>query len=438
MIFSSLLFGLFCLFREINLILKKKTINIVNIFGIMYGMTYGILTAYYLHYTQYHEIQYHRILQQSSSDLWLWHVYAIVSYVVIQVVYYNVCSKKIIDTTIMKETRKKEIDILQWTAIICALIGTVSFCLWGSVYESVLDMIIEGNKIRSGVPEIYNPYSFMIRWVNLLFISILLFIKLIKLGVHKKLNLIILFPLVYINIIYLLVCDGRLMMAMFTVLVILSSFDLLKIGNVNRKYLVVLACVGIFALMLVLKLDGITYYIRTDEILDESDLAYENNFIVDEFGYIFKSAQQASSQCLTIGSPLLLVDDLVMGLFAWIPSRFKPDLDLVNIWNYNTDLYFNGSFSGQMPCDFVTHSLYTCGIFGSMFMVIIWSLMIVLSDNIIRKNNDPFLEGLGYYMVYRFIYLVNYCSIFYFIQGLFSVFMAVIIWRMVKYIYSRR
>lgn len=434
MIITSVIFGLLCVVREIRIILRNKTINTINIFGIMYAVTYGILTSYYLHTVNYDEHPYHRTLQQDSIDLLLWHVYAIISYLVIQIIYYN--PRQTIIKRSFTSPSSKERTVLQWTAVICIVIGTISFYLWGKVYGSVMDMIIEGSYVRSGISDIYNPYSFMIRWVNLLFIATFLVIKLIKLGVNKYFNFVILIPLIFINIIYLLSTDGRLMMAMYPLLILLISYNLLEPGKANKKVLIRLAIWGVLAIVFISKLNDITYYIKYGEMLDDVRVESEGNFIVDEFGYIFMSAQQASSQCVTMGSPLLFFDDLISGVFSWIPSSLKPDLALVNIWDYNTDLYYNGTFSGQMPCDFVTQSIYTCGMLGFIVMILIWALLIKFADKLIRNNNSPFFEALGYYVIYRFIYLVNYCSIFYFILGLFPIFVTIMIWYGVKCMYT--
>lgn len=434
MIITGIIFGLFCLLREINIIIKTKTIGIINMFGILYGITYGLLTAYYIYYTNDNELPFHRHLTQTRADLWLWHISAILAYCIIQFVYYNNRN----DNTIYRPTytvKREDLNILQWTAIICAIIGAFSFYLWGKAYGSIMGVIIEGPLIRSGISYIYNPYSFMKRWVILLFIATFIFIKLIKLKKNVKFNSLILCGVIYLTVIFLLANDGRFMMAMYPLLIIFAFIDVLNPGKINKKKLILISIFAIIAISLISELNAITYYIRTDELL-EDDVMGEENFIIDEFEYIFISAQQSSTQCLTEGSPYLFIDDVLLSLFSWLPHNLKPDLELINVWDYNTNLYYAGTFAGQMPCDFITYCIYSLGGGGFIFIAIFWAIILRGVDKLVQIGNSPLLEALGYFIMFRFIYLVNYNSFHSFVMSLFPLFITIVIWHMVKRIYN--
>ena len=236
-----------------------------------------------------------------------------------------------------------------------------------------------------------------------------------------------------ISLSYYLVKDGRMIMAMYLLIVLFMWNDMFeKQTNITKK-LVKLGFAFVIFVLVVLNMDQLTYLLRygTTYVANNSEPAVQS--IMDELAYVFVAGQTSVKQFLTEGSPFLIGHDIASGLFAWVPSALTPD-GLINIWSYNTQLVAGGNALAQYPSDLISTSIYDLGLLGPILLPAVWGAIISKLDRMKRADSSPILIVVYYGMSMTLIRGINYSMISSTISSVFHIFVAVVVFWAISHI----
>lgn len=400
----------------------------------MYGIAYAFLPM--LFYMDKYPVEYG--LDMSSNGLlylWIWQILAVLGYVVLQIVYYS--GIKIGNVVfVQKYNTSSSLKALQYALIVCLIIGLLSLFLWTKAFGGITEFILVANVVRSGRAEIDNPLAFFKRPAFLVLFSSYLSLYLIKHSYNRKLNL-ALFVISFIaSVLYLLANDGRMPMAFYFLIISFIVLGLFSVGRFTSKKLLRVFMLGSIAFLFILQLDSITKWIRVGEY-EKTEHGFTES-TKTEFAYILRAGQSSVSDCLHEGSPLLFKEDVIGGLMAWLPNRMKP-YDFVNIWDYNTDRILRYySTGGQQPTDLVSTSLYDLDFLGIIVLALLWGVIIRKIDLSHLRGNTPFGEVVYYSLLYTFIRIPIYSSLYYNVLSLFYLLVAYLVWKLITNVQTKK
>lgn len=333
--------------------------------------------------------------------------------------------------------RNNNENILRYSVIITSIIGVISLFIWSKAYGGVNQLILNANAVRGGFSKIYNPFAFFKRFASILLLSSYGFFVLIVLSDKKKLIDILFWILTLaLSFKFLLASDGR-MTAGFYFIGYLVIFLQRKSRIINQKLkfkdiikLIIFLAITVFIIM---KMDDLTYYIRngvrySQTSNDESSLI---NGFIHELSFVERSSQVAILNSKKIG--LQLLDDIGYGLTAWIPSRLFSN-SFTRLWSVNTELA--NVVSGEMPCGIVTQGYYDLRVPGVIIFTFLYGKIIKKVDSL----NINTMYGLTLYtsIFYPIVRVVSYGMLYDIILGLFSIFIFVVIYFIVRNFISNK
>ncbi len=424
----TLAFGVATLVCEVIDMVRRKSIKLINIFCVMYSLTYGFLTSAILLSYEFFETKYTRIVYNNDmlNSLWLWSLLAFCGYAIIRLVYKIKLFTP--QKSLIKDDDERQNARLMFTTVASLMIGLVSMYLWARAYGGIFELIKVANAVRSGFEGTTNSLAFFKHPARILTFVSYATVVLIERN-YKKVLSIALFSVSFVaSLLYLLAGDGRMSMAMYLVILFFVIIGVFK-DNINLgKTALIIVIMAVAAIALMMAMDTITHYIRKGEIVEMSSEGIVKD-ILDEFAFVVVAGQNSANQFLTEGSPFLIVHDIMYGVFAWLPSSLKPG-DFINIWNYNTELcnmYTN--MAGQWPTDFVSTSIYTLGPIGIFVFSAFWGFVIKFIDKKHIGNNNIFFSVFYYVLSMSFLRLVDYCMLYDFVLCLFYMFVAFVVWK---------
>ena len=452
--FVGILFGTIVMLKETRSVRKQSSLCLINIFGYMYGATYGLLPAcVMIAYTiggidlshSYYKIDYS---SGGIVKIALWMLLGILGYIVVQISYkYRFLFRKSRRVLYVKKQQSSvdfsRIDMrrvwetLQVTMIICFIISVISLFLWTRAYGGLWGLIMIADKVRSGVANVQNSIAFFARPAKMILISFYMALILVKNRYNTSINCIFLSISFVLSILMLLALDGRFGVAMHILSTVLLAQGHLKKGAFSWVKLRKILLVGIVALIAILSMDSITFYIRNGYWKNTTTTTPFFEDLLKEFSYIFTSAQQSIGMLMNGNCPYLFGHDILAGAFAWWPSSLRPD-GIINIWDYNTELCTIGNtLYGQLPCDFITTSVYSLGILGPLVYGVFWGWVIKRMEAWYQKSSDPASEIFYCTFVMRILKVPNYHLLYDFVLGLFSIALAAFIWWGCKHVKLR-
>lgn len=449
--FVSVIFGTLIMIKETRCIRRNSTLLLINVFGYMYALTYGFLPACVLILYDIKKINlsysYYTIDYSTSGvmQILIWILLGVLGYLAVQFSYRSrwVGQQSTLKLKVKEQSRsinlskleKKDVwGTLQITMIICLIISVISLFLWTKAYGGILNLILIADKVRDGVANVQNPIAFFARPAKMILISSYMALILVKNRYNTFINSIFLSISLVFSLLMLLALDGRFGMAIHVLSIVLLAQNHLEISSFSWKKLKKLAIISGFALVAILYLDSVTFYIRNGywKVKKSTETFLEELF--SEFSYIFTGAQHSVESLLNGDCPYLVGHDILAGVFAWVPTSLRPD-GIINIWNFNTELCTIGdTIYGQLPCDFITTSVYAIGIFGPLVYGLFWGWIIKQMDCWYLKSNDT--VAIVFYCMFftRILKLPNYCLLYDFILGLFSIVLAALIWLGCKHV----
>lgn len=423
----------------------KKEIDGFFIVSFMYDVVYGILPALLSWEVLFDGSQSNyvkRILDLSSEGilaLLYYYLYALLCFIVVTLAYYGrIKQLQLDDRRPISKKNKYPDSLLPTVAWICLAIGMCSLYLWSKAYGSIFILMQKANSVRSGYGGVTNSFAFFKHPAKVVMLCTMLFLTLILKGnPTKKITVrsirdFVGFILSSIcSYLYLIANDGRLTIMIFLLALFWMFFAGKKIKHASRAILV--GCVVIaLGLLLLLQMDNITRYIRTGVWISENSGEKVTELIIRELGFLPQGGQTSILSAWNGKVGLTAVDDLITGVFAWIPTKFKPS-GFDDVWNTNTILIY-GDLSvlhGQAPCSIVTQAYYDLRFAGII-------LFGILLGNFVRKVDDwkPSEDAMVKYAVKANIMemlfrAVPYFSMFDIVLGFFPLLVVIVIYRAV-------
>lgn len=431
--------GSIYLWREITFIRIENDLLIISYMRLMYAFTYGFIPSMlcFIYAISNIQVSLVYIIVDYSDDglfcLYLLWFFSLIGYCGLNIGYrYNIKIK-----TSKIKSRRKAFQLTELQTIFIAfsilIIGFVSLYLWTKTAGSISEFILKANWYRGDYTNsLHNNYAMFRQPANLVTISALIFFCCI-LNHDKKYRVICFLGYIlamFSSVLFLLCSDGRLQIAMFFGIQIIG-FVLYRNDNkfnFGKKQVFVIAMIAFAGLLFISKLDIITGYIRFGEIIetthsDDSLFAY----IMNEFGFVYESVQMSIKTNLFNDGKMMLIDDVVRGIFAFLPSRFTPD-GFEQIWRYNTYLCTGSHTTGTIPCDMLSQSIYDLKIIGVLFVPMFWGQIVRKVEEAFKEGKEvPFNRALYLGLAMLFFRLINYCGLADFSRGIFSYLVTMII-----------
>ena len=281
---------------------KKTHILIINFFGFMYGLTYGLLPALVIicFYSLNVDLSqfYYRIdySEQGLNRIVIWFVCAVFGYFFVQLFYYRLPLVRkqekfsVQNQILVDELFLKKFQIL---LLICLPIAIVSMYLWTMAYGGIFKLIMIAAAVRDGVGDVDNAIAFFLRPAKMILATTYMSLFLIRKRHLVYLNS-ILFGISFVaSILLLLALDGRLGMVNFIVAVVMILFGFFESKEITWKKICCLCLLACMALFLIMKMDDITFFLRNSTWEAESSFKipfYES--VLGEFSYIITGAQK--------------------------------------------------------------------------------------------------------------------------------------------------
>ena len=153
--------------------------------------------------------------------------------------------------------------------------------------------------------------------------------------------------------------------------------------------------------------------------------------VTKEFSFIVSGLQSAFKTRINGTAGLMIKNDLINGIFAWLPTSLKP-ITLVDVWDYNTTLLASGSY-GQSPTSIIAQSVYDLGMPGVLFIPFFYGFLIKKIENLLAAHvNSTFYNTiylvLGYYLAKG----IAYFSMYNIMMNIFFIVIAILVYTIFK------
>ena len=183
----------------------------------------------------------------------------------------------------------------------------------------------------------------------------------------------------------------------------------------------------VVALVILLNADAILAFLG-DKAYEESD---SSGGIVGtlskEFSFIMSGTQNVLLQISSKTGRSMIINDVVNGVFAWLPTSLKP-IALEDVWNYNTRVLDTGTY-GQSPTSIVAQSLYDLSYWGIIIIPLIYGKLIRKIETLFEKREgnifyDTVYVALGYFLCKG----LPYFSLYNIMMNTFFIVIAIVIY----------
>lgn len=306
----------------------------------------------------------------------------------------------------------RKISVLKLSFIFVVL-SAISFFLWARSFGGFSALLMNAGAIRSGfvLPDTQTAFfkhPVQLAKLSSLYIYVVILIRRNNFkGLTDKIILYTLGVLsIVISVFYLLADDSRSGMGMYLLSFIIvylfktSIIDKKSIGKTTIRAVVLVSII----LFVVLNGDVILGSLR-GTVENESNVDSTRNGIVnsiiDNFAFIVQSPFYATYYVDVMNGKLLIWDDLITGITAWLPTSLKPFPDALRTWDVNTSIHcLHTQLYGQFPHSIVANSIYDLSYIGLFILPCVLGMVVKKVENVmVPKLRDPF-------------YLCIYCSLF--------------------------
>lgn len=329
-----------------------------------------------------------------------------------------------------------------FVSVIFTVLSLISLILWASGYGGVVGLIAKANQIRAGFVSSANSFTFFKHFVPLsLMASWMLFNVLIRKGARgllRKIGVLLLLGCdITLSIIYIQANDGRMLLAVYVFLFFVLFFKYqyeVKYANITPT-LIKFGIAFIVAISILFNADAILSVIK-NETYESSGNSNIVETLSKEFSFIVSGTQNAMIEDSTGNGKLMIVNDIVNGAFAWLPTSLKPII-LEDVWDYNTRILNTGGY-GQSPTSIVAQSIYDLSFLGIIIIPVIYGMLIKKFEKVLEKRRgnvfyDTVYVVLGYYLCKG----IPYFSFYNIMMNTFSIFIAIFIYNTVHKIKLR-
>lgn len=430
LLITSVVFAVVALIAEYRALKKKKRLTITSFFLLVFVFTYGILPllVVFLYLFEGFSISTSNYsFDYSEKGLfytWIWQIFSIFSYVIVKKAAKHKETLK--SATYGDAGLKIETTALEYTVIICLVAGIISLYLWSRAYGGIIELIKVGSAVRSRLSRVVNDLAFFKHIAKSVLTISYASLILVKQGKHKLFNAVIFLISFSFSILYLLANDGRMSIAFYFLVIGLIMMRIFEIRAISRKKKIGITLLLVTAVVFILNLDSITYYIKFGVWGSEQQGTLLHS-LLNELAFIMISGQKALQHAASF--KMLIIDDILCGLFAWFPTSIKP-VETINIWNYNTELATIG-FWGQFPCDFLSTSLYDLSFLGPFLFPLFWGK--ILSKIEKMPKNGSIVKIICYYALFTpLIRTVDYCLLYDFVLGMFPLALFLIVYAVLR------
>lgn len=433
--FISVLYIIFSAIGMISIIkniYKTHRITIMSMCRVMYIMILCVVPALIL----YGQAEGINIVRNISFEArYLWTFYAQLVLTVIGYIIFNFGYS--IKQRNGKEHSNGGSQNLIVTAIVFSMLSLVSLFLWASGYNGITGLLTNANAIRAGWLSSSNSFAFFKHFVPLsLLASWMLFNSLLRKTIknisRKIIGILFLVCDILISSIYIQANDGRLLLAVYILLFFIIYLKYkYEVEAQNMAPIVIrFGVILIIVLFILFNADTILRYLRGQTIVSTGDSGILQT-LSGEFSFIVSGTQTALSQWTSGEAKLMIGNDIVNGLFAWIPTSFKPFV-LEDVWNYNTKIINSGSY-GQSPTSIVAQSFYDLSWIGIIIIPFIYGVLIKKIEKILEARKDNIFFETVY--VVLGVYLckgIAYFSLYNIMINIFFIFIGIAIYSILQ------
>lgn len=425
--------------REWKFIRRNKRLMIVSYFRAMYVLTYGIIPSflcldYAFNGTEY-ALKSLIIMDYSNDALFCLYTFwglSVIAYCMFSGAYTSMRKKTFVFNQVKRDKSRTFIKLSEnqifYTALASLCIGCFSLYMWTVDLGGVLKFIPLASGIRGDYLNTYGNTHMAWRQPARICLPASYLFFFLAIGnqyKHKIRNVFMTFVSMFVAALFLLCNDGRLTIAYYFVVLSIGFFTHATLNIKNpKKFFLRVGALAVAAAILLAKLDSITYFFRHWEPMPSAGTEGSGiiSTLVEEFLFVPKSGiVSIDTNILHFGS-LKILDDLAIGLTAYIPSRFLPS-GFDNIWRYNTMLC-TGSSSPTMatiPCDLVSLSVYDLGLLGVFVIpVVIGSFLAQIENHFRKREEDAYHLTMYYGFVLAFLRLPSYANLNDFMLGMFA------------------
>lgn len=438
----ALLYIVFAIIAIISTVIKiarSHKLSIMNMCSVMYILSLCVMPAViFLGYTN--GLKGTDIIIFNDKTVWTFYSQFILTIIGYFMFHFGYKIKQKESKPYASPTEHKNLLI----SFVFTLISVVSLFLWASGYGGVVELLAKANHIRAGWVSSSNSFAFFKHFVPVALLSSWMLFNLmlrreIK-GTFAKLGVFILLLCnIALSSIYIQANDGRLLLAvyifLFFVLYLKYKYEIEK---TNIAPLLLKFGIAFIIVVFILFNAGTILSMMRNETTVSSDNGSSNiiNTITKEFSFIIAGTQSALFQNFSGDGSLMIVNDIVNGVFAWLPTSLKPII-LEDVWDYNTRILNSGGY-GQSPTSIVAQSIYDLSLLGIIIVPFLYGMIVKKFEKVLEKRKgsvfyDTIYVVLGYYLCKG----IPYFSIYNIMINTFFIFVAIFIYNTVHKIKLR-
>ena len=251
------------------------------------------------------------------------------------------------------------------TSMVLLIISFVSLYYWSSGYGGIFNAMLVGGQIRASFLHSTNSLMFLKHLIPVSIISSLLMYTDLFINKNKSkrfFRLLVLVLSVAISLIYIMANDGRMLAGIYLLYFILISLkNHYEVKHTPmRKIILSTLVVIVLVFFIIIQSESWFADIRKTEVRTSEGSAID--IVLREFNFIYIGLNTALYSVIENVSHYTITNDVVNGLFAWLPTSLKP-LMLDDVWDYNTILINDGGY-GQSPTNLPTQAFYDLGLLG--------------------------------------------------------------------------
>lgn len=428
-----LLFALGAFILELRNVLRSNKITIIFMCRILYIVSLMVLPAliYWGHLLEVRST----IIRYEDNLVWTFYVQFILTVIGYLMMNFGYRVKQ-------RQIRPKEqlsAYRITTSAVIFLIISAVSLVLWASAYGGIATLLENAEWIRAGAVEAQNSFTFFKHFVPIsMLASYLLFYLLltkVEMGTAKKLfTVALLVVAMALSALYLQAHDGRLLLVTYVLLFFLLYFrHQSEQKQVSlRKLLPKTVPVLIIGVLILFNADAILNWLRgTEEDSVTSDSWNFFNTVTKEFSFIVAGTQKAIMEAASGEGKLMIVNDVVDGLFAWFPTALKP-IEVESVWTYNTQLITPGA-TATNPTSMVAQSVYDLGFLGILVIPMFFGMLVKKVERILDSYGDNVFVCTVYAALgFNLCRMTAYFSLYTFMIETFYIFLGIVIYSVLQ------
>lgn len=343
-------------------------------------------------------------------------------------------SNRLVKQTIAPEKTSIEVvngnKNLLFASVFFLVVSLVSLFYWASGYGGIVNVMLVGDQIRSSFLSSTNSLMFLKHLIPLSIISSLMMFTDIFVNKdkgHRFFKMLVMTASIIVSFIYIMANDGRMLAGTFLLyfVMIILKYQYEVKGNSVQKIATYSIAIIAAIFFVIIQSEAWFAEIRHANVSEsEHDIL---GIVLTEFNFIYISLNTALYTVINGISDFVLINDLLNGLFAWLPTSLKP-VALSDVWDYNTLLINDGGY-GQSPACLAAQSFYDLGWLGLIIVPFVYTYIVGKVENLL--NNDYSTSGMVFYVTLGFYFAkgMAYFSFYNIMMNIFFVVVGLIVYR---------